>query len=84
MSGSISNIIATRNKVGVPRKQTLTLKELSDIRLSHLANGQTLQYDETLAMWVNADSTSGAYGNIDGGTATSVFGGLDPIYGGNA
>jgi hypothetical protein len=56
------------------------LKEIEDIVLADVTDGDTLVYNTEQGVWENQQPSLS--GNIDGGVPSSVYGGITPISGG--
>jgi hypothetical protein len=60
---------------------THALENISNVSISGTpTDGQALAYEASTSLWKPANV--GTYGNIDGGTPSSVYGGIPPIDGG--
>lgn len=73
---------ASNNIVSFSLTGTISsLSGLSDVSLSSLQNGQILKYDSSNEYWYNDYEV---LGNVDGGDASSNFGGIESVDGGGA
>ena len=78
----VEGVNATVNGFDVLTKDSF-LENLSNIDDSEKTDGSVLIYNDNLNIW-KASEIEGAIINIDGGIASTLYGGISSLNGGNA
>ena len=84
--GIVSNAHANQGAIVISIQNGHELAELHDVKLTSVTDGQALIYNAATSLWVNGTVSGGGGGspNLDGGLASSTYGGISPIEGGGA